>query len=160
MRQLRAATASRVVVELSHKYRHAPDQLLSDTTWTTAADVAGGLSYSLEPLDQARILATGLYRVIEVAVEFDVPVHFLMFPRFATDAGYAHRALSRFVPGLIARQGFDGVFAILVDPRSIRIEGELEATGTMHDVAHGLPSLEQLDRIALRRRASELEIGT
>ena len=44
MRQLRAATASRVVVELSHKYRHAPDQLLSDTTLHSApvCEIGGG----------------------------------------------------------------------------------------------------------------------
>ena len=81
--------ASRVILELHNRYQHNygfASQV--EDTWRDWATTAGGVTYSLEPLDQARILAHSLHRIIESLLDQEIPIHFLKFPRFAEDIEY------------------------------------------------------------------------
>jgi hypothetical protein len=57
--------------------------------------VDGGIIYSLDPVDQARILAVGFYRLIHWATRSGIPLFLLEFPRAIEDSGYLVDALSR-----------------------------------------------------------------
>src|SRR5438128_8312469 len=68
IRDLREAAASRIIVELQnmHRISRAHDQFL--TGWRDWGITAGGVTYSLEPIDQARILGQSLHLLLEKAL--------------------------------------------------------------------------------------------
>ena len=74
LRPLAEATASRVILELRHE--HEASGGVFDTTWRERGYTPGAVVYSLEPLDQARVLAHSLYRLIERLIARDVPFLF------------------------------------------------------------------------------------
>jgi hypothetical protein len=97
VRDLVEAASSRAIIEL--RARHASRQLPDDeNTWETWAGTPGGLLYSLNPLDEARLLAIGFHEVIHALVRHEIPIVFLDFPRFATDPIYAASKLKNFIP--------------------------------------------------------------
>ena len=124
---------------------------------------ARGVTYSLEPLDQARILAHSLHRIIEPLVDGEIPIHFLKFPKFTRDIEYLHRRLMPVLPAEMSFGEFSARAAPVIDVRKVRTTWELSAqrpgTGTptaaddgrpIHDAVE-LPSFETMDQIALKR---------
>jgi hypothetical protein len=73
MRNLEDAAESRVMQDLAaiHRSGGADEAWPPDSTWDTWGVVPGGITYSLEPLDQARILAVALHRQLEAAVRYE-----------------------------------------------------------------------------------------
>ena len=163
VRDLNEAAASRIILELRHRYEHNIELASQvEDTWRDWGPVPGGVTYSLEPLDQARILAHSLHRIIEALVDREIPVHFLKFPKFAHDIEYLHRRLAAVLPSDIVFAEFSKRVAPIIDSDKVRTTGELSAVQQPdtarpdaerrppHDAVE-LTSFEALDQIALKR---------
>ena len=164
VRDLDEAVASRIILELRHRYEHLVEFASQvEETWRDWGTVPGGVTYSLEPLDQARILAHSLHRIIEPLVDAEIPIHFLKFPKFTQDIEYLHRRLLPVLPAEISFAAFSSRVAPVVDVRKVRTTGELSAAQQrpdapipvgegrqIHDTVE-LPSFETMDHIALKR---------
>ncbi|MEB2513815.1 hypothetical protein SB385_29385, partial [Burkholderia multivorans] len=73
MRDLVEAATSRVVNEL--RARLGNEGLPSELTrWHTWGSTPGGVVYSLNPIDQARLLSMGFHRVIHACVKKRIPL--------------------------------------------------------------------------------------
>ena len=161
VRNLDEAAASRVILELRHHYQHSDAMSLLEDAWRDQAAVAGGVTYSLEPLDQARILAYSFHRMIEMLLEHDVPMHFIKFPRFVSDIEYLHRCLAPVLPHAMPFSEFSERMASVIDEGKVRVTGELAEAGCHtapppagsvppQDTVE-LPSFAALNEIALKR---------
>ena len=154
VRNLRDAAASRIIAELQW-VNSSPDLAAaverSGATWEHRGSHAGGVTYSLEPLDQERILAVGFARLMETLVKHDVPTILLDFPRFAHDPGYLAERLQPLRPDI----SIDTIAAVLddvVDEAKIRVGRELDGELAAHEVGvSDRPTLDELDNVALRR---------
>jgi len=120
-----------------------------------------GRSYSLEPLDQARILAYSFHRMIEMLLEHDIPMHFIKFPRFVRDIEYLHRCLAPVLPHTMSLPEFSERMASVIDEEKVRVTRELAqanshaanppaVTALQHDAVE-LPAFAALNEIALKR---------
>jgi hypothetical protein len=98
IRDLSLAAKSRTTVERRAMARTAPWLGDLEKEWDVWATTPGGVIYSIDEVDQQRLLAVGFYRLIEKCVESDVPLVFLHFPRFAEDSDYLFSQLERFLP--------------------------------------------------------------
>lgn len=123
MRNLEDAAESRVMQDLAaiHRGGGADEAWPPDSTWDTWGVVPGGITYSLEPLDQARILAVALHRQLEVAVRFEIPITFLDFPRVVEDAAYAYRVLAPVIGEQVSEATFGEAFAAIADRSKVRV---------------------------------------
>ena len=152
VRPLDEAAASRVVLELRAMHERTPWMAELGRTWEHCATTAGGSVFSMHPLDQARVLATGFHRLVEHLVRADVPMVLLDFPRLVLDADYLFNKLAPVLPlppGMDARRAAD-VHGSLADAAKIRIGPELAEAGI--DGA----SLATLDLIAIKRELARL----
>lgn len=169
VRDLEEATASRIVLELRHRYAHLTAFASQvEETWRDWGTVPGGVTYSLEPLDQARILAHSLHRMIEPLIEREIPIHFLKFPKFAEDLEYLYRRVGPVLPGEMSLAEFSERVAPAIDLRKVRTGCELSASRLevrnappgeprrAHDAVVELPSFDALDGIALKRELKSL----
>lgn len=96
---------------LSRKYRSA-NSLLPNRT-------PGGLIGTRNPWRQRAVLATRVYRQIEAAAEYEVPVTLMAYPRFALDVDYAYRHLAPLV-GVCDPHTFAAAWRKTVDPSLVR----------------------------------------
>ena len=80
--------------------------------------VPGGLLKNSDPALQKAVLAEMFHQLVYTLVVRDVPHTFLLFPRFACDADYAHARL-RPILGGIPFETFREVFARVSNPRLI-----------------------------------------
>ena len=153
IRRLRDAAASRVITEIQERNTTFVDLFFqSGGTWEHFATASGGVVYSLEPLDQERILATGFVTLVEALVRHDVPIVFLEFPRFATDQRYLFDKLGPLLPADVSWDEFCRRVGPTIDPSKVRVEDEMKslATGAASRAAKR-PSLSELELVALRR---------
>jgi hypothetical protein len=164
MRDLVEAATSRVVLEQRAIHQHNPwmaDQL--DRTWETYGHTPGGLVYSLNPLDQARLLAVQFHKLVLKVSEAGVPLVFPVFPRIATDWGYLHRCLRPILPPEITEEAARAAHARIADAAKVRVTSEIvkEAPsnligGTELNPGPRYPSPTEIDNIALRREIGRL----
>src|SRR5271154_4363814 len=123
VRDLVEAATSRVVLEQRAIHQHNPwmaDQL--DRTWETYGHTPGGAVYSLNPLDQARLLAVQFHQLVLKASEAGIPLVFPVFPRIATDWDYLYKCLRPILPSEITED--------LAPPPPPRGAGAAEGRGT------------------------------
>ncbi|SFO37228.1 hypothetical protein SAMN05443579_102682 [Variovorax sp. PDC80] len=154
MRGIVEAAASRTVNEL--RARHAMPGLHDDCKqWETWGTTAGGVVYSLNPIDQARLLALGFHELLHALVKRNVPIVLLDFPRFIEDPDYLHDALSATLGDGVDRASALRAHARVAEPSKVRIGRELaepaadaEAVGTPR---LAFPNHAALDRSALKR---------
>ena len=126
VRDLVEAATSRVVLEQRSIHQHNPwmaDRL--DKTWETYGHTAGGLVYSLNPLDQARLLAVQFHRLVLKASEAGIPIVFPVFPRIATDWEYLHKCLRPILPRDISEDAGRAAHASVADAAKIRVTREI-----------------------------------
>jgi hypothetical protein len=164
MRDLVEAATSRVVLEQRAIHQHNPwmaDQL--DRTWETYGHTPGGLVYSLNPLDQARLLAVQFHKLVLKVSEAGVPLVFPVFPRIATDWGYLHRCLRPILPPEITEEAARAAHARIADAAKVRVTSEIVKDapwnligGTEPNPGPRYPSLTEIDNIALRREIGRL----
>jgi len=158
MRGIVEAATSRVVNELRGRYANEslPDDLNRWESWGTTA---GGVTYSLNPLDQARLLAMGFHELMDALVKHDIPVVLLDFPRFIGDANYLYQKLQPLIGDKVKHATALGVHRAVADPSKVRVGRELvnnaasesALEGNVQRPAVAFPSHAMLDRIALRR---------
>lgn len=87
VRRLYDAAESRVRVE------RAAGAKRSHWGWTN-----GGVLCSLDPFWQSRILAFGFYELVQWAVDNDIPIQTLAYPRLVQSAAYAVDRLADWLP--------------------------------------------------------------
>jgi hypothetical protein len=164
VRDLVEAATSRIVLERRAIHQYSPwmaEQM--DRTWETYGHIPGGLVYSLNPLDQARLLAVQFHQLVLKASEASIPLVFPVFPRIATDWEYLHKCLQPILPFKITEDAARSAHARVADAAKVRVTGEI-AKDTPSNViyrselkpAPQYPDSTQLDNIALRREISRL----
>ncbi|WP_213959220.1 hypothetical protein [Variovorax sp. dw_954] len=155
MRGIVEAATSRTVNEL--RTRCANEKVPDDCTlWESWAASPGGVVYSLNPLDQARLLAMGFHEVVHALVKRDIPIVLLDFPRFVEDAEYLCAKLLPVLGDKVSRQRALDVHRQLADPGKVRVGRDLAVdaggAGPRAPVSGpNFPDYAAQDRIALRR---------
>ncbi len=163
VRDLVEAATSRVVLEQRAIHQHNPwmaEKL--NKTWEAFGHTAGGLVYSLNPLDQARLLAVQFHQLVLKASGAGIPLVFPVFPRIATDWEYLHKCLRPILPE-IAEDAARTAHARVADAAKVRVTGEIAkpAPGkapAAREARSGpsYPSPAEIDNIALRREIARL----
>jgi uncharacterized coiled-coil DUF342 family protein len=158
MRDLTEAATSRVVLELQSIHRKAPWMAELSRSWETWAYTPGGVVYSLNPIDQGRLLAVGFHHLVQRLVKADIPLLLLDFPRLAEDADYLLAKLRPLLPAAVTAEQGRAVHAKIADATKIRIGREMQAEEARRppqpDVTYG--DYNTLDRIALGREIARL----
>ena len=122
-----------------------------------SCETPGSILYSLDPVDQARILAVGFHKLIHWATKNDIPIIFLDFPRFAYDGDYLCDALAPVLAPHCSPEEAHNAFDAIADSSLIRIKDQANERDSGADAD---PETE-LDREALKIILSEKrdEIG-
>ncbi|WP_218511458.1 hypothetical protein [Variovorax sp. dw_308] len=159
MRGIVEAATSRTLNEL--RARAALDGLPQDCLlWETWGTTPGGTVFSLNPIDQARLLALGFHELLHKLVQKDIPVVMLDFPRFIEDPAYLCAKLLPVLGGKVSPAHALDVHRRLADPAKVRVGRDLAvdavaagSRGQGAALVHGpaFPEPRSLDRIALRR---------
>ncbi|HVB66639.1 MAG TPA: hypothetical protein VNE67_02135 [Acetobacteraceae bacterium] len=155
LRDLAEAAVSRIALE--RRAMHAATLWMADLDqpWETWGQTPGGVVFSLNPIDQGRLLAVAFHRLVQRLVRADIPVVFLDFPRLAQDAAYLFTRLRPYLPQDATEAAAGAVHATLAEAGKIRVGDELQAAapspraGAETPVAY--PDSRGLDRIALAR---------
>ena len=158
VRNLAEAASSRAILELQNIHRNHQWMTLEERPWQTWALTPGGVIYSLNPLDEARLLAVGFHHLIERLSNAGIPIYLLAFPRFTEDAEYFFTTLRRCLPTTVSLEQVEAVRAKLVEPEKIRVTSEISHPNDSATLRspENYPSLETLDNIALRRELAKL----
>ena len=154
IRDLVEATASRTIRQLQAVHQARPWMTRTNTTWEQWASTPGGMIFSLNPIDEARLLAVGFHRLVERLVQSDIPLIFLAFPRFILDADYLYRKLAPLLPQVSA-EGAMRAHAATFAADKIRVGHELGSERPPADEILG-PAFEALDLAALKREVNRL----
>ena len=126
MRDLVEAASSRIINDQVARIRDstAPDEC---TTWERWGTTPGGVVYSLNPLDQARILSLSFHAAIHELVRHDVPLYFLDFPRFIEDADYLYDKLKPLLPADCDRRQAQAAHDSIADTSMVRTGRDLNS---------------------------------
>jgi hypothetical protein len=141
VRELMAAATSRMLQERA---------AMAEGPWANLPSsdvngiVPGGAVYSLDPVDEARILAVGFHRLIHWATARQLPLFLLEFPRAVKDREYLIESLWPWLSGHCDRQRALAAFAAVADPQLVRVEGIHRSC-----VGRLAPDAAQLDREAM-----------
>lgn len=164
VRDLVEAATSRVVLERRAIHQHNPwmaERL--ERTWETYGHTPGGLVYSLDPLDQARLLAVQFHQLVLKISEAGIPLVFPVFPRIAADWEYLHKSLLPILPPEITEELARAAHARVADTAKVRVTSEIfkDPPGNViyrREPPSGphYPSPTEIDNIALRREISRL----
>jgi hypothetical protein len=150
VRELGEAASSRVLVERDAMHRASPWLAKHGTAWDSWGWSPGGALVSLDPVDQARLLAVGFHGLIERLVRDDVPIIFLSFPRMALDAAYLFRKLRSVMPRGTTEKVALAAHARVADTGKIRVDAELAMPVPER------PDSRDLDMIAVRRQLQRM----
>lgn len=158
VRDLTEAATSRAILETRAMHQQAPWMAEMNRTWEVWANTPGGVVYSLNPLDQARLLAVSFHNLVWRATEAEVPVHFLAFPRMIEDKDYLFRALRPILPGGTTAEQAHEAHARIADANKVRVGHEVRGRGGHESYAKvgKLPDPSEIDAIALRREVVRL----
>jgi hypothetical protein len=164
VRQLAEAAMSRSLVELRAIHETAPWMAMLHKTWEGWGYTPGGAVFSLNPLDQARLMAVGFHVLIEKLVAAEIPILFLEFPRLAQDGVYLFNKLRPWLPATISQDQALGAHRRIADPEKIRVGPELRAQrdGCVPLRGPTSPLVEYqghtlLDHLAMRRELIRLQ---
>ena len=162
MRNLVDAAASRAIVELRAIHQSQPWMAeCLDRSWETFAHTPGGIVYSLNPLDQARLLAVQFHQLILRVSERQIPIFFPVFPRMASDWEYLYRCLAPVLPAGVTSQMAREAHESVADRSKVRTTDEMrnQANGSAAPhVGSRYPSSVEVDNIALRREIARLRM--
>jgi hypothetical protein len=158
VRDLTEAAASRTILQLQALHQEADWMARLSTTWEHWSSAPGGIVFSLNPIDQARLLAVGFHRLLERLVQADVPTVLLAFPRLALDPDYLFGKLSPVLPIEVPIERAREAHAATFSDAMVRVEGELSDETQLSSVFGEVqgPSLRALDNAALRRSLIQL----
>lgn len=153
VRDLVEAATSRAILEMRSIHQNAPWMAEMDRSWEVWGSAPGGVVYSLNPLDQARLLAVGFHNLVWRATEADIPVYFLAFPRFVEDKEYLFRVLRPFLSDVTPERAYKA-HARIADGAQVRVGAEI--AGAAAYKAAELPLPGEVDMLALRRELVRL----
>jgi SAM-dependent methyltransferase len=160
VRDLSEAAMSRSVVELQAMHHAMPWMTEVDQSWEMWGKTAGGVTFSLNPLDQGRLLAVGFHRLVERLIKADIPIVFLAFPRLVEDWEYLFQKLRPVLPAAIDEQAARDAHQRASDPAKVRIGAEvaagIEGAGQAIGPVTQYTSHQQLDAIAIRRELARV----
>jgi hypothetical protein len=137
--------------------------------WNDWGTIPGGTVYSTSVAEQERILASGLWRLLEVASSRGMKVLIINYPKFVLDFEYLWEELSPFLDKRITKSEAKAVFHNVVDASKIRQSSETvelslaEAIGLLEIKSKSISSLsteiEKLSRTKaeLEHKKAELE---
>jgi hypothetical protein len=144
MRDLMDAATSRVLQErigiVDTGWRHRP---LSHVQGATP----GGVLFSLDAMDQARLLAVGFYELLFWAVTSGIPLFLLEFPRLIEDDTYLVRTLWPWLSTLCDEDRAYVAFQRIADLGRVRVASGNRLAGS--SVLPGSRSHADLDRAAM-----------
>lgn len=150
MRDIVDAASSRITLELQARLGH--EAIAEEyTRWETWGTTPGGVVYSLNALDQARLLAIGFHHVVHALVKKNIPIVFLDFPTLVEDGAYLYDRLAPVVGKYISRNDALGVHASLARPDMVRAGKEFAAPNEVTKTSIRYPDHLTLDRAALFR---------
>ncbi len=149
VRELAAAATSRILQE---RIAMADSPWRDRPTTDVHGLVPGGAVYSLDPVDEARILAVGFHRLILWATVRRIPLFLVEFPRIVNDGEYLVDALWPWLSAHCERDRAMQAFASVADPDLVRIEAA-QVSGPEGPMADA----EQLDRAAMSFLLKERE---
>jgi hypothetical protein len=158
MRDLVDATASRSIMQLQAMHQAAAWMTEIKTPWQHWGTAEGGVIFSVNPVDQARLLAVGFHQLLWRLTHADVPTVLISFPRFLTDPDYLFAKIQDVAPiGMSVAQARD-VHAAIFDPEKARTDRELDGSfgPTLEPDGLADPSITALDNIALKRELKRL----
>lgn len=157
VRDLTEAATSRVILE--RQAAHRSQRWLSgfSRSFQQWGITPGGIVYSLDPVDQARLLAVSFHRLVQRLVKADIPVVLLDFPRLVLDADYLFGKLRQFVPASLEQAR--GAHARIADPDKVRVGQELAAAQAADVPDPACQTHDRLDAVALRREVRRLAKG-
>lgn len=160
VRNIVEAASSRAIIERQMIHHTAPWMAESSLNWEAWGTTPGGIVYSLNPMDQVRLLAVGFHKLLERLVAAEIPVIFLSFPRFTEDATYLFRTLRPLLPPDIDETRATHVLAELADASKVRVGRELSGAHPQADGAgpklYEYPTADKIENIALRRELAHL----
>jgi hypothetical protein len=159
IRDIVEAATSRVTLSLRERFGDTslPEEL---TLWETWATTPGGVVYSLNPLDQARLLAMGFHQLIHALVREDVPIVFLDFPRFVKDGEYLFERLRPVIGSSVTRETALDAHRKTARPELVRTGNELSGvSSTETDTVARFSSRETVDRAALFRELRRAQMA-
>jgi len=146
VRDLRDGASSRAIIERRAIYAHTDWMAAHDTLWEKWGFTPGGIVFSLNAIDQARLLAVGFHHVVQQLVAAEVPLLMLSFPRLVEDADYLFNALRSVLPPETTIEAARKVHEEMADLSKVRVSTTTEVRTSIRG-----PSEEELDRQALRR---------
>lgn len=160
VRDLVEAAASRSIIERRAVHQNAPWMSGWDQNWEEWGYVPGGNIYSLNPIDQGRLLAVGFHHLVQRLIAADIPIIFLAFPRITEDADYLFERLRPILPPTVDRAMAGSAHHRLAEPAKVRIGNEINAeswhpkTSSAKIVRY--EAAQSLDAIAIRRELRRL----
>jgi predicted O-methyltransferase YrrM len=145
LRELSAAARSRVLQE---RLALTETPLRAEEDVDVLASTPGGVLYSLNEVDQERLLAVGFHRLLRWAVANDLPLFLLEFPRIVEDCDHLVDTLA---PWLEAHCDLDRArtaFAEVASLEAVRVRPTTAGSGRRVE--------QDIDRLALVERIDEL----
>jgi hypothetical protein len=140
MRDIVEAASSRIINDQVARLRD-PNTPAECSTWERWGTTPGGVVYSLNPLDQARILSLSFHSAIHELVRHDVPMYFLDFPRFIEDAEYLYTKLKPLLPTDCDRERALAAHRSIADESMVRIGRELSGAPEAAASSETLPGI-------------------
>ncbi len=160
VRDLGEAAISRTLVELQSMHRSLPWMAELDQSWEVWGSTPGGLTYSLNPLDQGRLLAVGFHHLVERLIRADIPIALVAFPLLIEDPHYLFRKLRPLLPETVSEDTAVAAHRRVSDLAKVRVGRELDMATRSDSPSHGqvtrYVSHDRLDAIAVRRELARV----
>ena len=159
VRSLTEAATSRAVLERQAMHAHAPALSQQGRPWQTHGITAGGMVFSLDPVDQARLLAVGFHNLVQRLVQAGVPIVFLDFPRITQDWRYLLAQIRPYLPASVDENAARAAHRRIANLALVRTADEIlaEAGTAIPSKPSTAPTDTMVDNIALRREVAALQ---
>ncbi len=155
MRDLVESSSSRVILERGAILRGGAESSAEMANWENWATTSGGIIYSLNPVDQGRLLAVGFHHLLCKLIEKEVPIIFLSFPKFLVEPGYLYRTLKSLLPESATAKKSEEELVRILKKDKIRVGNEIKekkkALGTEAKHKIKYPTKELLSGAAFTR---------
>jgi hypothetical protein len=115
----------------------------------------GGVLYSLDILDQARMLAVGFHKLLHWAITNEIPLLLPEFPRLVEDQDYALRTLWPWLGQHCSIETAQKAYTETADVNAVRIRANDVADNDLLSPRAGASDAAALERAALVERLEE-----
>ena len=141
-------------------HQTAPWMSEEDQSWEDWGLTPGGVIFSLNPIDQGRLLAVGFHHLVQRLIAADIPIIFLSFPRTAEDGSYLFEKLRSILPYTVDRESACSAHRRVAEPPRVRVAAEVKDSFSRETVSSAkvlrYTSHDSLDAIAIRRELGRL----